>query len=58
MHSCNFADEDVGRLVGILVTFETVGLNVPLGLGDVLSSHSHGCPVGVDAGRLGDWEAG
>ena len=51
MHTCIFADEDlIGLLVGILVTFETVGLHVLLGLGEKVASC--GCPV-VNVGRLG-----
>ncbi len=57
MHTCIFADEDLkGLLVGILVTFESVGLNVLLGLGEKVSSG--GCPVGVDVVRLGGCEVG
>ena len=44
MHSCIFVDEFVGRLVGIFVTVDTIGLNVLLGLGDEVSSD--GCSVG------------
>ncbi len=49
MHSCIFVDEFgspdfVGCLVGIFVTFDAIGLNVLLGLGDDVSSPD--CAVG------------
>jgi hypothetical protein len=57
MHSYIFCDEDlVGLSVGILVIFETVKLNLMLELGEKVVSH--GCPVGLDGGRLGGCELG